>query len=169
MATTPYPDWNPADPSASMRRTAEWFLEEGRTTFLKDGTHVELFFLYRQNGQGGMANPPPKVDRDQFLKSLREAIQANDVFGVVHVVEAWVYVPKRHNDHTLKQIMEGELAVSDLKQVDKSEALIVRYECRDGTQRMWINQILRSKTGGVALADAVEMDDEVGGRFGNLF
>ena len=68
-----------------------------------------------------------------------------------------------------QQILDGEMAVSDLKRGDKAEALIVRYECQNGTQRMWINPILRTKAGGVALADALEMGDEVSGWFASLF
>ena len=64
--------------------------------------------------------------------------------------------------------LTGEIAVSDLKQGDKTEFLVVRYECRDGNKRMWINPILRPKDG-VVLADPVEMGDEAGGRFGSLF
>ncbi|HOO21216.1 MAG TPA: hypothetical protein PLJ99_08640 [Kiritimatiellia bacterium] len=58
--------------------------------------------------------------------------------------------------------------MSDLKRGDKTDALVVRYESRDGAQRLWINQILRT-INSVALADAVEMGDEVSGRFGRLF
>ncbi len=68
----------------------------------------------------------------------------------------------------MKQILAGEMAVADLKKGDKTEALVVRYECRDGFQRMWIKPILRPKDG-VALADPVEMGDEAGGRFWSLF
>ena len=85
-----------------------------------------------------------------------------------HIVEAWVYIPKKPDDHTMKQILDGEIAVSELKSGDKAEALIVRYECRAGNQRMWVSQILRTKDG-VALGDALEMGDEVRGRFGTLF
>ena len=42
------PDWDPAKPSESMRRQADWFVEEARTTFLKAGTHVELFSSRRK-------------------------------------------------------------------------------------------------------------------------
>lgn len=52
---------------------------------------------------------------------------------------------------------------------DKTEALVVRYECRDGTQRMWINPIVRPKTGGEALGDALEMGETAEGRFASLF
>lgn len=163
------PEWDPATPSESMRRQADWFVDEARTTFLKAGTHVELFFLYRQDGQCAMGNPPPKIDRDQFTRVLRQTIQMNEIYGVVHIVEAWVFIPKRPGDHTMKQILAGEIAVSDLKKGDKTEALVVRYECKDGTQRMWISPIVRPKTGGVALGDALVTGDEVSGRFGSLF
>lgn len=168
MAPT-FPEWGQADPSGSMRRVADWFVEEARTTFLKDGYHTELFFLYRADGQGSMGNPPPKMARDQFTQLLRQTIRMNDIYGVVHVVEAWVYVPKKPNDHTMKQILAGEMGVSDLKKGDKTEALIVRYECRDGTQRMWISPIVRPKAGGVALGDALEMGETAEGRFASLF
>ena len=52
---------------------------------------------------------------------------------------------------------------------DKTEALVVRYECWSGGQRMWNSPIVRPKPGGVALADALEMGDDVNGRFASLF
>ena len=162
------PDWDPASPAESMCRQADWFLEEACATFLKSGTHVELFFFYSQDGQGGMGSQPPEMSREQFTQALRQTIHMNDIFGVVHILEAWVFIPKHPNDHTMKQILAGEIAVSGLKKGDKTEALVVRYECRDGNQRMWINPILRPKNG-VALADPVEMGDDVSGRFGSLF
>ena len=57
---------------------------------------------------------------------------------------------------------------SERKKGDKTEALAVRYECRDGTQRMWISPIVRTKDG-VALADALEMGETAEGRFASLF
>lgn len=71
----------------------------------------------------------------------------------------WLAVRKRNQ----------ELAVSDLKKGDQAEALIVRYECRDGSQRLWISPIVRPKTGGVALRDALEMGETAEGRFASLF
>lgn len=165
----PYPDWDASDPAGSLRRTAEWFVEEARTNFLKDGTHVELFFLYSQDGQGSMGPPPPGMPKHQFVEALKETMRRNGTFGVVHISQAWIYVPPRPNDHTYRQILAGEIAVSELKEGDKTEALVVRYECRDGTQRMWICPIVRPKDGRVALGDALEMGDTAEGRFASLF
>ena len=50
-----------------------------------------------------------------------------------------------------------------------AKALISRYECRDGTQRMWISHIVCPKTGGVTLGDALEMWETGDGRFASLF
>ena len=167
--TARYPDWDATDPSGSMRRTAEWFVEEARTTFLTDGTHVELFFLFREDGSYSMGPRPPDMPKDQFVAVLRQRIRDDNTLGIVHIVEAWVYIPKTVNDHTARQLEAGEMAVSDLKRGDKTEALIVRYECRDGSQRMWISPIVRPKAGGVALGDALEMGETAEGRFASLF
>ena len=67
------------------------------------------------------------------------------------------------------EIGVGLMGVSDLKKGDKTEALVVRYECRDGTQRMWISPIVRPKTGGLAFGDALEMGETAEGRFASLF
>ena len=75
----------------------------------------------------------------------------------------------RDNRTVMKQILDGEIAVSDLKKGDKTEALVVRYECRDRSQRMWISPIIRPKTGGVALGNALEMGKTAEGRFASLF
>ena len=104
-----------------------------------------------------MGPPPPDMPKDQFVTVLRQRILEDNTFGVVHILKAWVYVPRKPNDHTMKQILTSEIAMSDLKRGDKTEALVVRYECRDGSQRMWISPIVRPKTGSVALGDALEL------------
>lgn len=152
-----------------MRRTAEWFVEKARTTFLTDGTHVELFFLFREDGSYSMGPPPPDMPKDQFVAVLRQRIRDDNNFGVVHILEAWVYVPRKPNDHTWIQLMSGEMRMSDLKHEDKTESLLVHYKCRDGTQRAWISPIVRPKAGGVALGNALEMDETGEGRFASLF
>ena len=136
--------------------------------FLKDGTHVELFFLFSEDGRVALVQQPPKVDKDQFTHALKDAIRQNDIYGVIHIAEAWTYFPRKPNDHTLKQVIEGEIAVSQLKPGDKTEALIVRMECRDGTQNIWINSIIRAKTG-IFLADFFEFNEKTEGRYGSLF
>jgi hypothetical protein len=115
-----------------------------------------------------MGPPPPDMPKDQFAAVLRQRIRDDNTLGVVHILEAWVYIPKKPNDHTMRQIPSCEIAVVDLKRGDKAEAQVVRYECRDGTQRMWISPIMRAKAG-FALGAALELGDDVSGRFGTFF
>ncbi len=162
------PKWIAADPAGSLRRHATWLNDKARETFLTDKFHSEMFFLFRADGQGAMGQPPTDMDRDRFLGVLKESIRRNDVYGVIHVVEAWTYFPRKPNDHVMKQVMQGEIAVSELNQGERTEALMVRFEAKDGSQHLWLSPILRTKTG-VALADPMEMPEPPGGRFGSLF
>ena len=61
------PVWKASDRKASLRRRAEWLNEEARRTFLSDKFHTELFLLFRADGQSGIVQPPPKIDRDVFV------------------------------------------------------------------------------------------------------
>lgn len=74
-----------------------------------------------------------------------------------HIVKARDYIPKNAPRPHDEQILAGEMGVSDLKRGDKTEALIVRYECRDGTLHRWISPFVRPTTGGMALGGALEM------------
>ncbi len=162
------PVWKASDPKASLRLRAEWLNEKARRTFLSDKFHTELFLLFRADGQSGIVQPPPKIDRDVFVGALKDAIRQNDIYGVVHIVEAWSYFRKKEQDHTLTQLMMGEMAVSDLKKGDREETLMVRVESRDGLNHLWLSPIVR-KGEEVALAEPMEMSEELSGRFGSLF
>ncbi len=61
------------------------------------------------------------------------------------------------------------MAIANLWREERTKTLAVCYECRNGDQRMWINPIVRPKTGGVALGDALEMGETAEGRFASLF
>ena len=164
----PYPDWDASDPVASMRRTADWFVEEARTTFLKDGTYQERFFLFQKDGNVSVVEQEG-LDRAQLAAALKQQARAEKVFGIVHIVIIRVYIPRGPNDHTWIQLSSGEMRMSDLKHEDKTESLLVHYKCRDGTQRAWISPIVRPKAGGVALGDALEMDETAERIFASLF
>jgi hypothetical protein len=162
------PQWNADSPRESLRAQAVFLNEMARFTFLRDKSHTELFFLYLADGQGAISQRPAGMENDQFVPMLKEAIRQNDIYGVIHIVEAWAYFPRRPNDHTFKQVAEGEIAVSELKPGDKSEALMVKVESRDGLTHVWLSPIIRSADG-VALADPMEIAEPTGGRLGSLF
>ena len=162
------PAWDGRDAPTSLARYAEWLNRRARLTFLQAGTHVELFFMLRPDGQAGLGAPPPGYDRDQLAAALREAIRANDIYGLVHICEAWTYLPRKPRDHTFTQLVQGEMTVSELQPEDRTEALMVRMESRDGAHRLWISPILR-REGGADLGEPIDITDPPAGRFAGLF
>ena len=90
-------------------------------------------------------------------------------YGVIQIAEAWTYNRRSAEDHTFKQVMFGEMRVSDLNQGDRTEALTVRMESRDGAGRLWISPILRGGGAKVSLGEAGLVEEPVGGRLGSVF
>ena len=66
------------------------------------------------------------------------------------------------------EFLKGEIAVSQLKPGEKSEALMVKVESRDGLTHVWLSPIVRSPDG-VALAAPMEITEPTGGRLGSFF
>jgi len=120
-------------------------------TFLADKTHVELFFFLKEAGPSSIFPVPPQVDRKEMLSAIRETIRAEGIYGVIHTAEAWTYIPSGRKDHTVRQIMDGEMNVSDLNDKDRKEALIVSVESRDGKCELWSAPIVRDDKGNVTL------------------
>lgn len=163
----PMPPWDKSNPAGSLRRLGEWYNERARGMFLKAGKHVELFFLFGQDGHGTMIQPQPGMDREAFMANLKGTIKATNAYGVIQIGEVWAYIPPRPGDHTYRQVLEGEMKVSELKEGDKTEALFVRYQSLED-QCFWVSPILRKGTG-VSLGEAIEFRNKADGRFGSLF
>lgn len=164
----PPPAWDAADPSASLLRHAAWLNTEARRSFQEAGTHVELVFLLRADGEGGLATPPPGMARPVFTAALRDAIKSHDLYGIIHVAEAWTYLPGRPGDHTFRQLAEGEMTVHDLKSEDRTEALMVHLQSRDGLQLLWIHPITRTASS-ITLGDPREISEPIQGCLSRLF
>ncbi len=128
------PPWDMDDKQGSLRRYAEWLHDMARTTFLESGTHVQLFFVLGNDGQGEINPAPPGMGREELAGVLRSRIKEGGGYGMIHIAEA-------------------NCRLKDNPDV-KSEALLVSMESRDGDACCWIAPILRSDDG-AALADSV--------------
>jgi hypothetical protein len=159
------PLWDADDPEGSMTAYAEHLHSKARAMFLHDKYHAELMFFFTTEGLMGIG--PVEDDRDSFLVRLKAMMRKEGVFGVVHIAESWTYFGKQPNDHTSKQIKMGEMRVSELKDEDKTETLVVMAQTRDGYRKTWISEIRRNGKN-VSLEAAAEFDS-FSGRFGNLF
>jgi len=160
--------WNSADPSGSFRAFAESIHSMARETFLKDKSHAEMVFFMPLNGQGHIVLTRFD-DRDAMAQWMKKQIEKHYVFGVVHIVEAWVRLAEGTNDHILQQVINGEIRVSELREEDRKEALTVSAQARDGYSINWIDEIVRDKTtGSLSLQPSIIFRD-FEGRFGKLF
>ena len=88
------PEWNSADPRASLLARWEFFHDHARQVFLKDGTYVEILLL---PGDDGTMQPIPIVKpmtREDVSSQLREQLSGSRVYGLIHIAEAWALLPR---------------------------------------------------------------------------
>jgi hypothetical protein len=123
---------------------AEWLHGEAVRVFRKDKTHCQILFLFTDAGLASVNPVPANTAADALTAGVRQAVLGNGLYGVIMIAEAWTYLPKRAGDHTAVQIMCGEMNVADLKDDDRTEALTVRMESRDGGHLTWLEPIIRT-------------------------
>lgn len=160
--------WNPANPLMSFQSFAITIHEQAKGVLLKDKFHAEMLFFLPLNGRGHIVQWTGK-DRDAMAIWVRKHIHEHYIYGMVHICEAWVRFADGPKDHTLNQVIDGEIRVSELKPEDRAEALTVVAQSRDGYAHNWIDEIVRGKAkGALKLGKCSEFGD-FDGRFGNLF
>ncbi len=166
--SSPLDNWSPATRATCFRRFAQDLKEQSKGVFLRDGHHGEMFFFVSDDGRAAVMPAPADLDRDKMVDQLRQKVRENNIYGLVHISESWSYFRQKPVDHTLKQIMEGEIKVSELRPQDRDEALVVMMETREGAHFMWLTPILRD--GDVAtLGETLAFPDKTGGRLAGLF
>jgi len=160
-------DWNPSQPAESFKAFALFVHTTAKETLLQDGHHSEMFFFMPLNGVGHVILWRGD-DRDLEADWLRRHIREQYAYGVIHVVEAWMRMAPKPGDHILKQLMAGEMKVSELQPEHRQEALMVSAQSRDGWAVSWIDRILRNPAGHISLGECREFTD-FKGRFGKVF
>ena len=162
------PDWDAKNPAASFRAFADHIHGRARAMFMKDGFHAEMLFFLPLDGKGHIVLVRGG-DRDRQAEWTKRHIAEHYTYGIVHVVEAWMRLAARPKDPVMRQIMDGEIKVSELREEDRKECLLVSAQTRDGHRTTWVNEILRDKGGGKpTLAPSLAFTDSEG-RFGSLF
>lgn len=173
MKQSPLPisfqNWDRATPMESFKAFAAFIHEQAKSVLVADKNHGEMVFFMPLSGQGHVM-PWVGDDRDAQNKWMRRYIRENYIYGVVHVGEVWArFAETGPKDHTLKQVIDGEIRVSELKPEDRKEALSVTAQSRDGYAHTWVDEILRmGGTGTIYLGLCREFDD-FEGRFAKLF
>jgi len=141
------PEWVPKAESECMRNWTDYLHAEAKRLFVQDGTHVSLLFLFnKENGLVSVNPIPLNINHEELNEAVANAVNEHDLYGVVFIAETWAYFAKE-KDHTVFQLLDGEMKVSDLNAEDKKEALMVRMENRDGDCLVYLDQIIRDKNG----------------------
>ena len=159
--SSPLDNWSPDTKATCFRRFAQDLKEQSKGVFLRDGHHGEMFFFVSDDGRAAVMPAPADMDRDKMVDQLRQQVRENNIYGLVHISESWSYFRQKPGDHTMKQIMEGEIAVSELRPEDRDEALAVMMETREGAHFMWITPILRDGDV-VTLGETLAFPDKTG-------
>ena len=141
------PDWNTLDKPASLQQWIDVLNNEARRQFLEAGTHVEIFFIF---GDEGLMEVVPIVgmDKDDVVHDLKKMLDERDGYAFIHIAEATA----QHMDSA---------AASDM--------LLVHAESRDDLSLACCSTIVLQDENKMLL-DTVRVDgSKLDGRFAGIF
>jgi hypothetical protein len=141
------PDWNTLDKPGSLQQWIDVLNNEARRQFLEGGTHVEIFFVF---GDEGLMEVVPIVgmDKDDVVHDLKKMLDERDGYAFIHIAEATA------------QHMDSAVA---------SDMLLVHAESRDGLSVACCSTIVLQDEKKLLL-DAVRVDgSKLDGRFAGIF
>jgi len=141
------PEWNTQDKAESLTQWIEILNEEARRQFLEVGTHVEIFFLFNDEGLMEVI-PIAGMEKDEIVRELKKMLAERDGYAFIHISEGTL----RHMDTA-----------------DQSDMLLVHAESREGLSVAYCSTIaMRGEE--KLLLDAVKVDGEkLDGRFTHIF
>lgn len=141
------PEWNKTDKAGSLQQWIDVLNNEARRQFLEAGTHVEIFFIF---GDEGLLDVIPIVgmDKDDVVYALKKMLDERDGYAFIHIAEA-----------TAQQM--DSAAASDM--------LLVHAESRDGGSVAYCSTVVLQGVDKLLL-DAVKVDgSKLAGRFAGIF
>lgn len=172
------PKWKSSDKVGSFAKLAEAFNEKARYDFLNSGNHPEIIYLVCNNGRMGVFPVSDGPQRDKILTTVVEIVRQDRPYGMIHIIRAWTDFSRSEKGRVSMRItrigkdaeMISSEEVAKLKKANQTEALVVEMESIERASKIWLNPIIRG--GGsvkLALADAIIVDEQVGGRFRTFF
>lgn len=141
------PKWNSKDREGSLERWVVELNEEARRQFLEAGTHVEIFFLFNDDGLMEVV-PVVDMDKDDLVRELKKVLSSRNGYGFIHISEG---------------------VAQNMDTADEAEMLLVHAESREGLSIAYLSTVaLQGKN--KLLFDAVPVDgSKLGGRFVGIF
>ena len=141
------PDWNSNDKQGSLEKWVELLNAEARRQFLNDGTHLEIFFLFNDEGLMNIA-PIAGMEKEEIITGLKQTLNDKNGYAYIHIVEA---------------------RAKALDSTDEADSLLLIAENLDGFSKVWFHTVVE-KGDEKLLMDAIEVDGEkLKGRFTGIF
>ena len=141
------PNWNTLDKPGSLQQWIDVLNTEARRQFLEAGTHVEIFFIF---GDEGLMEVVPIVgmDKDDVVRDLKKMLDERAGYAFIHIAEATA----QHMDSA-----------------DASDLLLVHAESREGLSVACCSTVVLQGEKKLLL-DAVRVDgSKLDGRFAGIF
>jgi hypothetical protein len=141
------PEWNAEDKAGSLNQWIEILNEEARRQFLEAGTHIEIIFVFNDEGLMEVV-PIVGMDKDDMLRELKVMLSERAGYAFIHIAEATA----QHID-------------SDAK----ADSLVVLAENREGLSSAWLSTVVMRGEEKL-LMDAVRVDGaKLAGRMTGIF
>lgn len=141
------PEWNRQDRAGSLEKWIEELNAEARRQFLEAGTHIEIFFLFNDEGLMEVV-PIVGKEKDEIVSELKKMLVERDGYAFIHISEGTM----RHMDTA-----------------DKADMLFVHAESREGLSMAWCSTVA-TRGEEKLLLDPVRIDgDKLAGRFAHIF
>jgi hypothetical protein len=141
------PEWNRQDKAGSLELWIEMLNGEARRQFLEAGTHVEIFFIFGNEGLMEVV-PVAGMNKDDVVRKLKIMLAEREGYAFIHISEGTM----RHMDTA-----------------GKADMLLVHAESRDGLGVVYCSAVALSGAEKMLL-DAVKVEGrKLEGRFTHIF
>ena len=141
------PGWNRSDRQGSLRQWIEMLNEEARRQFLEAGTHVEIFFIF---GDDGLLEVVPIVgmEKPDIVIGLKKMLAERNGYAFIHLAEATA----RHMDSAAE-----------------ADVLLVHAESRDGLSVAWCSAVAKQGERKLLLDPVMVDGAKLAGQFAHIF
>ena len=141
------PEWNSQNKAESLDAWIDVLNTEARRQFLEAGTHVEIFFLFNNEGLMEVV-PIAGMEKDEIVRALKKMLSERNGYAFIHISEG-----------TMKH----------LDTADEADMLLVHAESRDGLGVAYCSTVAQRGEEKLLL-DPIKIDGKkLDGRFAHIF
>jgi deoxyxylulose-5-phosphate synthase len=141
------PEWNKNVKEQTLKDWIKMLNAEARRQFLEAGTHLEIVFLFNDDGLMNIA-PISGMEKEEIISGLKRTLNEKNGYAYIHIVET---------------------TAKALDNASEADSLLLIAESRDGLSQAWFHTIAK-KGDEKLLLDAVQVDGSKGqGRFTGIF